>query len=152
VVSAFVGAVAMFSISAKITFSSLWDYFNGIRPDFFPDHMLAEEIVVAELIMSLDSLLVAVVLLYFGYAIYALFIITDEEVEKSDLPRWLLPSGVGDLKKTLAQVLIIILFILTVRVLWTGIDQLTWNMLVVPASIVLLALALKLVEFEEKNK
>lgn len=152
VVSTFVGAFVMLFIGAKITFFTIWDYFNGIRPDFVPDHMLAEEIVVGELIMGLDSFLVAIILMYFGYAIYALFIITDEEVEKSDFPRWLIPSGVGDLKETLAQVLIIILFILAVGVIWNGLDQLTWNMLVIPASIALLAVALKLVEFKGKNK
>jgi len=151
VVSAFLGSFFMFYIGAKKTFVTISDYFNGIRPDFAPDQMLAEEIVVGSLIMGLDIFLVAIVLMYFGYAIYALFIITDKEVEKSDYPGWLRPSGIGDLKETLAQVLIVILFVLAVDVIWLGIDQLTWNMLVIPASIALLAVALKLVEFKGKN-
>jgi len=48
VVSTFARAFVMFFIGAKITFFTLWDYFNGIRPDFAPDHMLAEEIVLGE--------------------------------------------------------------------------------------------------------
>lgn len=152
VVSAFVSSFFMFYIGAKKTFVTIRDYFNGIRPDSAPDHMLAEDIVVGSLIMGLDSFLVAIILMYFGYAIYALFIITDEEAEKSDSPGWLRPSGVGDLKETLAQVLIVILFILAVDVIWLNLHQLTWNMIVIPASIALLAVALKLVEFKGKYK
>jgi len=152
VITAFVGSFFMFCIGAKKTFVAIWDYFNGIRPDFVPDHMVAEDIVVGRLIIVLDSFLLAIILLYFGYAIYALFIIKDKEVEKSDFPAWLLPSGVGDLKETLAQVLIVLLFILAVRVLWLGLDKLTWEMLIVPASIVLLAAALKIVGFKKGYK
>jgi uncharacterized membrane protein YqhA len=152
VITAFVGSFFMFCIGAKKTFVAIWDYFKDIRPDFVPDHMVAEDIVVGRLIIVLDSFLLAIILLYFGYAIYALFIIKDKEVEKSDFPAWLLPSGVGDLKETLAQVLIVLLFILAVRVLWLGLDKLTWEMLIVPASIVLLAAALKIVGFKKGYK
>ena len=154
VLSSFVGSFFMFCIGAKKTFMAIWDYFNGIRPDSVPAHLTAEDLVVGRLIIVLDTFLLAIILMYFGYAIYGLFIIKDKdkEVEKSDFPAWLLPSGVGELKETLAQVLIVLLFILAVRVIWLGLDKLTWEMLVVPASIVLLAVALKIVGFKEKNK
>ena len=141
----------MFCLGAKKTFVALWDYFNGIRPEYIPDHMVAEDLVVGRLIIVLDTFLLAIILMYFGYAIYALFIIKDKEVEKSDFPGWLLPTGVGDLKETLAQVIIVLMFILALRVIWLGLDKLVWEMLVVPASIVLLAAALRIVGFKEKH-
>ena len=152
VLSAFVGSFFMFCIGAKKTFVAIWDYFNGIRPDLAPDHMVAEDIAVGRLIIVLDTFLLAIILMYFGFAIYGLFIIKDKEVEKPDFPAWLLPSGVGELKETLAQVIIVLMFILALRVIWLGLDKLTWEMLIVPASIVLLAVALKIVGFKEKDK
>jgi len=152
VISSFVGSFLMFYVGAYKTFIGVWDYFGGIRPDLAPAHMTAEDIAIGRMILALDSFLVALILMYFGYAIYALFIANAGEAEKTDIPRWLIPSGIGELKEVLAQVLIVILFVLAVRVLWLSLDNLTWELLVVPITIVLLALALRIVGFKEGHK
>ena len=63
------------------------------------------------------------------------------------MPRWMVPRNIGQLKETLAHVLIIILFVLFVRMVWFHLDDLSWELLVLPASIALLAVSLKLVDF-----
>ena len=152
IISSFLGAFLMFYVGAYKTLTAIWDYFGGIRPDDLPAHINAEELAIGRMILTLDSFLVALILMYFGYAIYALFIANAGEAEKTDIPRWLIPSGIGELKEVLAQVLIIILFMLTLQVIWLSLDNLTWELLVIPVSILLLAVALRVVGFREGRK
>ncbi len=151
VITSFVGSLFMFGLSAKKAVIAMLDYIEGNRPGFVPEHITSENLVMGRFIIVLDTFLLAIILLYFGYAMYSILIHKDKEVSDSDIPIWLLPSGLGDLKETLAQALIILLFILTVQTIWLNLDHLTVELLVLPASIVLLAGALRIVGFKEKK-
>ena len=59
------------------------------------------------------------------------------------VPGWDHVPTVGQLKKTLAEAIIVILFVTTLEEIWIRLDQLTWEILVLPASILLLSLGLK---------
>jgi membrane-anchored protein YejM (alkaline phosphatase superfamily) len=46
---------------------------------------------------------------------------------------------------------LLLLFVLFVNLIWLHLDNLTWELLILPASIALLALGLRLAEFTEKD-
>ncbi|HET7447837.1 MAG TPA: YqhA family protein [Methyloceanibacter sp.] len=65
------------------------------------------------------------------------------------LPNWMKVEGVGQLKATLAEVVIVVLIVIFARVV-VGTVELSrpfeWPMLVLPASIFLIATALRMIE------
>lgn len=110
-------------------------------------------------IESLDRFLIAIVLLYFAYGVYSLFIHPDEREEQFALPAWLRVRQIGQLKQVVAELIVVILFVLFLRQAlqsFSGADApLTWNaiatLLLLPVSTVLLGFALKLVELHPKS-
>lgn len=118
---------------------------------------------VIKVIEGLDRFLIAIVLLYFAYGVYSLFIRPDEGArEKRDelaLPSWLKVKEVGQLKQVVAEVIIVIIFVLFLRVALQAFQKsnliLSWQqigtLLVLPVCASLLALALKLVELHPKK-
>jgi uncharacterized membrane protein YqhA len=87
-------------------------------------------------------MLVGLVLLYFGYGIYALVFLEEGEAQKRGVPSWLIPKSIGQMKETLAHVIIVILFVLFARVAFENLNNLKWEILILPASTALLGLAL----------
>jgi uncharacterized membrane protein YqhA len=102
------------------------------------------------LLEALDNFLVGLAFLYFAYGIYALFITLDQNV-LSFLPQWLQVSSISTLKKSLMEVLVVLLSVIFVKGLLeelsTGIVH--WEFLVIPISIVAIALSLKLMDLDE---
>lgn len=115
-----------------------------------PDHLSHSDVAIALIIESLDAFLVALVLFYFAFAIYRLYLVPAPAKKKSRLPVQIAPSSLGDLKETLAQVIVVVLFILFTRIVWLSLDKLQWDDLVLPISIALLALSIRLARFKEK--
>ena len=111
------------------------------------------------LISALDRFLMAIVLFYFAYGIYLLFVRPYHSAEELGIPPWLRVDGIGQLKQTLAEVIIVILFVLFLRVAVETFvahgPDLTWlgilRLLVLPVSILLLAAALRLAELHPKH-
>jgi uncharacterized membrane protein YqhA len=149
VVSSFFASAIMFFIGAMKVFKGAYYLFTGTQPQWAPAHYTPADLATILIVASLDSFLIALALLYFGYGIYAL-VIDPESPSKSKAPSWLVPKGIRDLKETLARVIIVILFVLFLDQLWMHLYDLTWEILVLPASIALLALALKLMGLKEK--
>jgi uncharacterized membrane protein YqhA len=112
------------------------------------------------LVSALDRFLMGVVLLYFAFGVYLLFIRPDRRPEELGIPSWLHVEGIGQLKQTLAEVIIVILFVLFLRVaLESYIAQgpdLSWpavlKLLTLPVAIFLLSAALKLAELHPKRR
>lgn len=112
------------------------------------------------LISALDRFLMGVVLLYFAFGVYLLFVRPNRRPEELGIPQWLRVDSIGQLKQTLAEVIIVILFVLFLRVaLESYIAQgpdLAWpdalKLLTLPLSIFLLSAALKLAELHPKRQ
>lgn len=109
-------------------------------------------------IEALDRFLIATVLLYFAYGVYALLLHPGESGATLALPDWLRVKQIGQLKQVVAEVIIVILFVLFLRValqIYTSPElDLDWQqigaLLLLPLSIFLLALSLRLVELHPK--
>ncbi len=151
VISSFLASAIMFYIGGTKVYKAGYYILTGTQPQWAPVQSVPGDTATILILASLDSFLIALALLYFGYGIYAL-VIDPESPATSKTPAWLVPKGIKDLKETLAQVIIIVLFVLFLDELWIRLDDLTWEILVLPASIALLALAVKLLNLTAKNK
>lgn len=114
---------------------------------------------VIQIIEGLDRFLIAIVLLYFAYGVYSLFIHPDESEENLALPQWLRVKQIGQLKQVVAEVIIVVLFVLFLRVAlqWFGDPNisLSWTQVatfaLLPVCTFLLALSLRLVQLHPKQ-
>lgn len=113
---------------------------------------------VISIIAGLDRFLIAIVLLYFSYGVYSLFIRPEESKAELSLPAWLRVRQIGQLKQVVAEVIIVILFVLFLRVALQAFQDprasMDWQqaatLLLLPACTALLALALRLVRLHPK--
>ncbi len=150
------GALLMFYIGAENTFAAFSQQF-GERP--VPVEGLPEdEATVISLMVALDNFLIGVVLLFFAYGVYGLFVRPDFNSRDLGLPEWMHVEQIGQLKQTIAEVIIVVLFVLFLRIaLQTfqsgaeapSLARLGW-FLMLPLSILMLAGALRLVELHPK--
>ena len=114
---------------------------------------------VISVIEGLDRFLIAIVLLYFAYGVYSLFIHPETAEEDLSLPAWLRIRQIGQLKQVVAEVILVILFVLFLRVALESFRQpdlaLSWRevatFLLLPFSAMLLAISLRLVELHPKS-
>jgi len=95
---------------------------------------------------AVDSFLFGIVLVIFAYGIAIGFVFTLPEGYGERLPVWMKVGGVGQLKATLAEVVIVVLIVIFARIVVEANGHLQWSMLVLPASILMIAVALRMIE------
>jgi uncharacterized membrane protein YqhA len=156
VFSSLVGALLMFVIGAANTVEAVLRYFeiNGqdmlLNNFFTPTSPDAAPRPAANLLLleSLDNGLTGLTFLYFAYGIYALFLTNSMAVGTA--PRWLKVENIGSLKKTLLEVVAVLLAIMFVRTLAEKmiLDGQSpgpgWEMLIMPAGILAIAISSRL--------
>jgi uncharacterized membrane protein YqhA len=151
VLSSLVGALLMFVIGASNTAEAVLHYLEMI-PEL---ELVADDVPAAEkttprtaanlqLLESLDNGLTGLTFLYFAYGIYSLFLTSSNSM--AEAPRWLKVENIASLKKTLMEVVAVLLAIMFVRVLAEKIltGDLHWEILTIPISITAIALATRL--------
>ena len=148
--SALIGQLLMLYIGVSKIYDALKVYLLKEEIRDLPEHIVHSDIATAYLIQSLEAFLFAVVLLYFAFALFHLFLSKDVEASARLFPGNIAPKNAAELKQVIAEVIIVILFILTLQKIWIDLYNLQWQLLVVPVSIALLALSLKLINFKEK--
>ena len=95
---------------------------------------------------AVDSFLFGIVLVIFAYGIAIGFVFALPKEYGERLPTWMKVGGVGQLKATLAEVVIVVLIVIFARIIVEANGQLQWSMLVLPASILLIAVAVRMIE------
>jgi uncharacterized membrane protein YqhA len=149
------GAVLMFFLGILNIYAA---FRYGFQTSGESEQMFGTSAII-RVIESLDRFLIAIVLLYFAYGVYSLFIHPEEREEALALPAWLRVRQIGQLKQVVAELIVVILFVLFLRQAlqaFSGPDvAMTWNeigtLAILPVSTVLLGLALKLVELHPKS-
>ncbi len=155
VFSSLIGALLMFIIGAANTVEAVLRYFE-INEGFLLNHFYtpaspdAAPRPAANLLLleSLDNGLTGLTFLYFAYGIYALFLTNSMPVGTA--PRWLKVENIGSLKKTLLEVVAVLLAIMFVRTLAEKmiLDGQShgpgWEMLIMPAGILAIAISSRL--------
>lgn len=150
VIGALVGQLLMLAIGVVKVYQAVAAYLFQEDLSAYPEHIQHSDIATALLIQSLDAFIIAVVLMYFALSLYHLFLSRNAETSAKLFPGNIAPSNIGELKQTLAEVIILILFILFLQEIWLELNNLHWELLVAPISIALLALSLKLANFGHK--
>ena len=105
----------------------------------------AEKQVTVPVLEAVDSFLFGIVLVIFAYGIAIGFVFTLPEGYGERLP------PVGQLKATLAEVVIVVLIVIFARIVVEANGHLQWSMLVLPASILLISVALRMIELGGKE-
>ena len=100
---------------------------------------------------AVDSFLFGIVLVIFAYGIAIGFVFTLPEGYGGRLPPWMKVGGVGQLKATLAEVVIVVLIVIFARIVVEANGHLQWSMLVLPASILMISVALRMIELGSKE-
>jgi uncharacterized membrane protein YqhA len=106
----------------------------------------AERSVTVPVLEAVDAFLFGIVLVIFAYGIAIGFVFTLPEGYGERLPEWMKVGGVGQLKATLAEVVIVVLIVIFARVVVEANGHFQWSMLVLPTSILMIAIALRMIE------
>jgi uncharacterized membrane protein YqhA len=103
-----------------------------------------ETLVIATVMQATDAFLFGLVLIVFAYAITFGFAFKLPSSVRTKAPLWMRIEGLGEIKITLIQVVLVYLVVDFVTDVVEIETRITWEMLVKPAAIVLIAGALRL--------
>ncbi len=144
VVCSFVGSILMFVQGAVKTFNAVAFYFFDVTDAISGASTAAKGDLTSKLLVqSVDAFLFGLILMIFSFGGYNLFI---ERIAWTDHKTafWLNMRSVGHLKSTLAELIVIILFVKFLELVLLEEISLFWESLTLPIAIGILALALKL--------
>ncbi len=155
VVGSLAASVLMFAIGFTDVIKAYASWWPGVVR---ADGLSASSAAVISVIEALDRFLIAIVLLYFANGVYALFIRRDHQPDRIPLHQWLRVNSIGQLKQVVAEVIIVVLFVLFLRVALEVYGQAdfepTWNqlafILVLPVATLMLAAALRIAALHPK--
>lgn len=98
-----------------------------------------------------DAFLFGVVLMIFAGAITFGFVLNVSPQQKESLPRWMQIGGVTQLKRTMVEVIIVFLVVDYASDMAEQ-DHVSWDALVKPAAVILIAGALRLISNHTPTK
>ena len=153
IIGSLLGSLLLFIVGALKTINA----FRVVIFNYNPEdkaHLHPADIATTYLIKSLDTFLIALVLFIFAHGVYTLFISNKKYDDEKNVLKWIKTPNIGHLKNVLAEVIVIILFVKFLEVVFVNIDNLKWEIVILPISIVLLALGLKFLSLnkEDSNK
>jgi uncharacterized membrane protein YqhA len=114
-----------------------------------PGLEVAERSVTVPVLEAVDAFLFGIVLVIFAYGIAIGFVFTLPEDFGHALPNWMKIEGVSQLKGILSEVVIVVLIVIFARIVVGTVDSgkpFEWSMIVLPASILMIAVALRMIE------
>ncbi|MDT0295908.1 YqhA family protein [Mesonia ostreae] len=150
IIGSLLGSLLLFIVGALKTINA----FRVVIFNYIPEnkaHLHPADIATTYLIKSLDTFLIALVLFIFAHGVYTLFISNKIYDDGNGVLKWIRTPNIGHLKNVLAEVIVIILFVKFLEVVFVNIDNLKWEILILPASIVLLALGLKFLSLNKED-
>lgn len=150
IICSLLGSLLLFIVGALKTFNA----FRVVLFDYIPKdkaHLHTADIATTYLIKSLDTFLIALVLFIFAHGVYTLFISNKKYDDGKNVLKWIRTPNIGHLKNVLAEVIVIILFVKFLEVVFVNIDNLKWEIVILPISIVLLALGLKFLSLNKEE-
>jgi uncharacterized membrane protein YqhA len=106
----------------------------------------AERQVTVPVLEAVDAFLFGIVLVIFAYGIAIGFVFSLPEDYGRRLPNWMKIEGVSQLKGILSEVVVVVLIVIFARVVVEANGKFDWTMLVLPGSILLIAVALRMIE------
>ena len=150
VVCSLVGALLMFYIGALKTYSAIrimfFDYTpTGDQAIYFTNNATIY------MMKALDAFLIALALFIFAYGVYTLFVSNKKNAADSGVLKWIHIPNIGHLKNILAELIIIILFVIFLELIIENIHDLKWSFLIIPVSVLLLGVGLKILRLDKED-
>ncbi|MFM2589270.1 YqhA family protein [Vibrio sp. TBV020] len=153
IVCSMVGSALLFIIGASKTYTAIEVFLLGAVPSTELQHLDSADIAISYIVKSLDTFLVALVLFIFAHGIYTLFIKNESKESIPNQPlSWIKTPNIGHLKNKLTEVIIVILFVKFLELVLINFNQLSWEILLLPASILLLSIGVKLLGLGQHNE
>ena len=146
------GALLLFIVGAVKTYTAYSIIALGQQPEGQFSHLELSEVATTYLIKSLDTFLIALVLFIFAHGVFTLFISDKQYHKTAPVLKWIQTPNIGRLKNILGEVIVIILFVKFLEMILINLNSLTWSMLILPCSILLLALSLKLLGLGRESR
>jgi uncharacterized membrane protein YqhA len=148
VVASGFGAVLMFIIGAVKVFKAYKSYFftealTGTGP------LSGANVSIAYLVQAIDAFLIALVMMIFGAGIFSLFV-QDEAVSPKMPSKLFQIRDMAELKQILAELIVVILMVKFLEGALLGSTGTGWGALVLPAAVLMFALAVWILRFEHK--
>lgn len=146
-----VGSLLLFFLGAWKTYGAI----KIVLLNYIPsgnEHLHSSDIATIYLLKALDTFLIALVLFIFAYGVYMLFFSDKQKTSNDGILKWIRVPNIGHLKNVLAEVIIIILFVLFLEVIFENIHNLKWEFLIIPVSVLLLALGLKFLSLDKEQE
>ena len=145
VIAPFFGAVLMLLLGTKDTVEAYLLFFGVEEPE---GSVEAGEAAMIQLVASIDHFLFATILMIFAIGLYALFFRSSAHSESKNgykkTPSWNHLKNMGGMDEMLLKVIIMLLAVSFLEFMLTsGIGTMSWTVLVVPLTIIALALGLK---------
>ena len=147
VIATLLGSLLLFLLGGLNTLQA-FALFLGLKAPSSSSGSAGHEAVVA-IVESLDNFLLGFALIYMSYSTYYLFVYREqEEVERIPMPEGLKVEDLGQMKRVLLEVIMVLLTVFLLKLVLVESETLEWNVLILPASIVAIAISLKLVNFD----
>ena len=145
IICSMLASFLLFIMGAVKTYSAFAIFLFNETPPASLAHLDTADIAISYLIKSLDTFLIAFVLFIFSHGVFTLFISdkSEEKLKKIKVLGWIKTPNIGHLKNILAEVIIIILFVKFLELVLVNFDSIGWDVLVLPVSILLLSIGLK---------
>ena len=145
IIAPFFGAALMFLLGVLDTFNAYLLFFGAVEPE---GAIEPGEAAMVKLVASIDHFLFASVLIIFAIGLFALFFKTSsgnqENLRNRRRPSWNQLKNLGGMDEMLLKVIIMLLSVAFLEfLLTTGMNNLNWVVLVVPLSIIALAISLR---------
>lgn len=152
IICSLLGSILLFIVGAIKTYSAYAAVFLGQVGNEELAHLESSEVATTYLIKSLDTFLIALVLFIFAHGVFTLFISDKKLVKKTSVLHWINTPNIGHLKNILGEVIVIILFVKFLELILVNLNNLRWQILILPVSILLLAVSLKFLGLGGKSK
>jgi uncharacterized membrane protein YqhA len=142
-VGALIGSLLMFYQGGLYLYEA---WHTLMSPDA---HAVAERAATVPVLEAVDAFLFGIVLVIFSYGIAIGFVFNLSDEYVGTLPVWMRIEGVSQLKGILSEVVIVVLIVIFARIVVGTVDSgkpFEWSMIVLPASILMIAIALRMIE------
>ncbi len=147
VIASVLGSLLMFIIGA-VKVARAYDAYFLLAVEPGSTLNVKAGLAIAYLVQAIDSFLIALVLMIFGYGVFVLFVSSKETAGRWATEGFRI-SSITELKKILADMIVIILMVKFLESALVNTAGLDWQMLILPTSILLLAAAVRVLKLRD---
>lgn len=149
VLGSLLGSLLLFLIGSWEVIEAFLLFF-GVSAPAVPGNEITEA--VAIVLSALDSFLIGFVLLYFAYNLFFLITFPEQRERRFGsirMPPALKVESLDQMKKTILVIIVVSLSVFLLKENMINIKQYEWTDVYVPLSVLAVALAIKLINFDD---